>query len=92
MGHLYRITQHESENQMSISNISIVFGPTLLNGPPGTMSMANGAGQAGNGQVNGMGAANAAHIGDNAHWQNKAIETVLEHYVDIFVDDAETGA
>ena len=28
--HLSRVVQHESENQMSASNLGIVFGPTLL--------------------------------------------------------------
>lgn len=29
-----RIRQKESVNQMSVSNLSIVFGPTLLGAPP----------------------------------------------------------
>ncbi|KZT25115.1 RhoGAP-domain-containing protein [Neolentinus lepideus HHB14362 ss-1] len=65
MGHLHRITQYESVNQMSVSNLAIVFGPTLFG--------QNG----GNGQM------------ADASLQNKAIETVLEHYADIFVDEAE---
>ncbi|CAE6431774.1 unnamed protein product [Rhizoctonia solani] len=30
MGHLYRISEREHVNQMSRSNLAIVFGPTLL--------------------------------------------------------------
>lgn len=33
MAHL-RIRKMESINQMSVSNLSIVFGPTLLGAPP----------------------------------------------------------
>ena len=32
-GHLFRVQQMESENKMSISNLSIVFGPTLMDPP-----------------------------------------------------------
>lgn len=82
-----RISQLESENQMSISNLSIVFGPTLLGAPPAT-AMAN-SGQPMNGNGNGP-VVNAASMGDNAHWQNRAIETILEHYIDIFVDEGDS--
>lgn len=34
MGHLDKIRRHEGANQMSASNLSIVFGPTLLGAPP----------------------------------------------------------
>lgn len=34
MGHLDRIRRKEGVNQMSASNLSIVFGPTLLGAPP----------------------------------------------------------
>ncbi|WVR08891.1 hypothetical protein IAU60_005950 [Kwoniella sp. DSM 27419] len=34
MGHLDRVRRNESVNQMSVSNLSIVFGPTLLGAPP----------------------------------------------------------
>ncbi|KZT59454.1 RhoGAP-domain-containing protein [Calocera cornea HHB12733] len=37
MGHLHRIQQHADVNQMRISNLSIVFGPTLLSPPIGGM-------------------------------------------------------
>jgi hypothetical protein len=73
LGHLYRVSQYESENSMSIQNLAIVFGPTLFS------QMAPSAGA--NGQMNG-GMEDAAH-------QNKAVQTILEHYADIFVDDAD---
>ncbi|TFY79014.1 hypothetical protein EWM64_g4999 [Hericium alpestre] len=72
LGHLHKIVQHEAENSMSISNISIVFGPTLL----GQGMMANVS----NGQNGGM---------VDPTLQNKAIETILEHYTDIFIDESE---
>ncbi|GAA5970788.1 hypothetical protein JCM3765_006307 [Sporobolomyces pararoseus] len=34
MGHLDKVVQRESLNQMSVSNLSIVFGPNLLSPPP----------------------------------------------------------
>jgi len=58
---------------MSVQNLAIVFGPTLFGQP--------GAGA--NGQVNG-----AATMADAGH-QNKAIETILEQYTDIFVDETD---
>ncbi|KAF8491785.1 hypothetical protein JB92DRAFT_3005205 [Gautieria morchelliformis] len=70
LGHLHKISLHEAENQMGISNLAIVFGPTLFG---------IGGGGAGVGAVNGMA---------DATWQNKAIETILEHYADIFVDES----
>jgi len=52
---------------MSVSNLAIVFGPTLL-GPPPEDSMA---------------------VLQDMQWQCKAIETILEHYAEIFVDAEE---
>ncbi|KAI0730966.1 GTPase activating protein [Earliella scabrosa] len=70
MGHLHKVVQHEAQNQMSVQNLAIVFGPTLF-----------GQGQPGlNGAMNGMA---------DASLQNKAVETILEHYTDIFVDEGE---
>ncbi|GAA6024372.1 hypothetical protein JCM11491_001109 [Sporobolomyces phaffii] len=34
MGHLDKVAQRESVNQMSVSNLAIVFGPNLLSPPP----------------------------------------------------------
>ncbi|EJF59372.1 GTPase activating protein [Dichomitus squalens LYAD-421 SS1] len=70
MGHLHKVVQHEAQNQMSVQNLAIVFGPTLFGQvQPGL-----------NGAMNGMA---------DASLQNKAVETILEHYTDIFVDDGE---
>ncbi|KAF8587871.1 RhoGAP-domain-containing protein, partial [Ramaria rubella] len=69
LAHLHKISLHEPENQMGISNLAIVFGPTLF-------GVSNGAGS---GAANGMA---------DATLQNKAVETILEHYADIFVDES----
>ncbi|KAH8111067.1 RhoGAP-domain-containing protein [Phellopilus nigrolimitatus] len=82
LGHLYKIVQHEAQNAMSISNIAIVFGPTLFGLPSGPAAGAGGpASQQQMAQaVNGMA---------DAAFQNKAVETILEHYTDIFIDENE---
>ena len=67
LGHLDRVRQHESNNSMSISNLAIVFGPTLLGPPP----------------------EGASSVLQDMQWQCKAIETILEHYAEIFVDAEE---
>ncbi|KAF9219752.1 RhoGAP-domain-containing protein [Gyrodon lividus] len=76
LGHLHRIAQCEADNSMSLQNLAIVFGPTLFGQISGNGSTS--------GHVNG-GMADAA-------FQNKAIETILEHYTDIFVDESDSGA
>lgn len=65
MGHLDRIRRKDSVNQMSVSNLSIVFGPTLLGPPPHE------------------GGLNLEHMS----FQCKAIETILEKYNEIFVEE-----
>ena len=67
LGHLEKVRQHNASNSMSISNLAIVFGPTLL-GPPPT---------------------DASAVLQDMQWQCKAIETILEHYAEIFVDADE---
>ncbi|CAD6572989.1 MAG: hypothetical protein TREMPRED_000705 [Tremellales sp. Tagirdzhanova-0007] len=69
MGHLDRIRRNDSINSMSVSNLSIVFGPTLLGAPP---------------QEGGL---NLEHMS----FQCKAIETILERYNEIFVEDDSGG-
>ncbi|KAG9309469.1 hypothetical protein JVU11DRAFT_10438 [Chiua virens] len=76
MGHLHKIGQCEADNSMSIQNLAIVFGPTLF----GQISS--------NGSISGHGNGSMA----DAAFQNKAIETILDHYTDIFVDESEGGA
>ncbi|XP_025111393.1 rho GTPase-activating protein 45-like isoform X3 [Pomacea canaliculata] len=41
MHHLHRVATHSDENQMSSSNLGIVFGPTLLRPLEGTASLAS---------------------------------------------------
>ncbi|WWD21201.1 hypothetical protein CI109_105685 [Kwoniella shandongensis] len=65
MGHLDRVRRKDSVNQMSVSNLSIVFGPTLLGAPPEE------------------GGLNLEHMS----FQCKAIETILEKYHEIFVEE-----
>lgn len=67
LGHLDRVRQHSDKNQMSVSNLAIVFGPTLLRAP----------------------AENASNSIQDMQYQYKAIETILEHYRDIFVEAEE---
>ncbi|KAF8141964.1 hypothetical protein EV363DRAFT_1249073 [Boletus edulis] len=75
MGHLHKIARCEADNSMSIQNLAIVFGPTLF----GQISS--------NGSVSGH--VNGSMV--DAAYQSKAIETILEHYTDIFVDESEGG-
>ncbi|WRT69264.1 uncharacterized protein IL334_006248 [Kwoniella shivajii] len=70
MGHLDRVRRKESVNQMSVSNLSIVFGPTLLGAPPEE------------------GGLNLEHMS----FQCKAIETILEKYNEIFVEEDGGGS
>ncbi|ORY33022.1 Rho GTPase activation protein [Naematelia encephala] len=69
MGHLDRVRRKDSINQMSVSNLSIVFGPTLLGAPPNE------------------GGLNLEHMS----FQCKAIETILEKYHEIFVEEEESA-
>lgn len=93
MGHLHTVAQHESVNQMSVSNLAIVFGPNLLGAPPPHLApqYAAGAAAAGEGDVNGTapGAGQQQHGGGglaDMQWQCKAVETILSHFQEIFVE------
>ncbi|KAG6886103.1 hypothetical protein C0993_002622 [Termitomyces sp. T159_Od127] len=73
LGHLHRINQHATVNSMSMQNLAIVFGPTLFGISPTSAHP---------GQANGGSMVDAT-------LQNLAIETILNHYNDIFVDETE---
>ncbi|KAJ1017793.1 hypothetical protein NDA16_005110 [Ustilago loliicola] len=82
MGHLDKIRALEHLNQMSASNLAIVFGPTLLSPPPAGYEDgkpgANGTAQAAGGiQIHDM------------SFQCRAVETILDKYREIFVDEGE---
>ncbi|KAJ3502834.1 hypothetical protein NLJ89_g8709 [Agrocybe chaxingu] len=79
LGHLHRINQHAAENQMSMQNLAIVFGPTLFGQQTAAAAAAAG--------VNGQGGGGGAMA--DASFQNLAIETILNHYMDIFIDENE---
>ncbi|KAG6835147.1 hypothetical protein H0H93_004421 [Arthromyces matolae] len=76
LGHLYRINQHAAVNSMSMQNLAIIFGPTLFGISPASTGH--------QGQANGGMA--------DATLQNLAIETILNHYNDIFVDESEAAS
>lgn len=76
MGHLHKVREREAANQMGCVNLAIVFGPNLLGAPPTGYPVGPGGG----GAANGGGSALA-----DMPWQTKCVETILEHYVEIFV-------
>ncbi|EPQ31318.1 uncharacterized protein PFL1_06843 [Pseudozyma flocculosa PF-1] len=95
MAHLDRIKSEEHHNQMSASNLAIVFGPTLLSPPPtGASSGGGGAGMDGSANGGAAGTAGGAGGGGGMHLQDmsfqcRAVETILEKYREIFVDEGE---
>ncbi|CEH11907.1 -domain-containing protein [Ceraceosorus bombacis] len=96
MGHLDKIRSESDHNQMSISNLAIVFGPTLLSPPPADLSThpaSNGTGIGDNAANAGGADAAAGALGgaqlQDMSWQCKAVETILERYAAIFVDEGE---
>lgn len=78
------VSQHSAENSMSNSNLSIVFGPTLF----GLQAATNG------GVMSDASYQNLVTFHPLFYLQadipfDKAIETILNHYVDIFIDENE---
>ncbi|KAK0566095.1 Rho GTPase-activating protein [Tilletia horrida] len=97
MGHLDKIRAEESANQMSASNLAIVFGPTLLSPREGSapaLAAAAAAAAAANGAGGGgmmgdpLGQPSGVQLQDMA-FQCRAVETILEKYREIFVDESE---
>ncbi|GAA5877508.1 hypothetical protein JCM1840_003876 [Sporobolomyces johnsonii] len=87
MGHLDKVAQHESHNQMSVSNLAIVFGPNLLGAPP--PHLAHHFPAPASSSSGGAGANGASTQGGSLadmQWQCKCIETILMHYREIFVE------
>ncbi|CEQ41510.1 SPOSA6832_03229, partial [Sporobolomyces salmonicolor] len=85
MGHLDKVAQHESHNQMSVSNLAIVFGPNLLGAPPPHLAHhfpvpASSSSSGANGT-----STQGGSLAD-MQWQCKCIETILMHYREIFVE------
>ncbi|KAJ1574162.1 hypothetical protein NDA12_005999 [Ustilago hordei] len=78
--HLHKVTELQHLNQMSASNLAIVFGPTLLSPPPAGYEDRTTT------------AANASAGGIQLHdmtFQCRAVETILHKYREIFVDDGD---
>ncbi|KAF8646886.1 hypothetical protein AX16_007064 [Volvariella volvacea WC 439] len=73
MGHLHLVTQNSAKNNMTESNLAIVFAPSLF-GQPIPIGPNGAAGDS---------------MADAPH-QKQAIETILHHYRDIFVDESES--
>ncbi|SPC63250.1 related to GTPase-activating protein beta-chimerin [Ustilago sp. UG-2017b] len=80
MRHLHKVTELEHLNQMSASNLAIVFGPTLLSPPPAGYE--DGTTAAANGSVGGI------QLHDMS-FQCRAVETILHKYREIFVDEGD---
>jgi Rho GTPase-activating protein RGD1 len=83
-----RIVQHEAQNSMSIGNLAIVFGPTLF--PPTAPNGEDGlTGATIQNKVCLASWSPMRYLKKQIHFQ--AIETILEHYTDIFVDESEAA-
>ncbi|GAA5912316.1 uncharacterized protein JCM6883_003323 [Sporobolomyces salmoneus] len=94
MGHLDKVAQQESSNQMSVSNLAIVFGPNLLSPPPPHLahhfppppppqpSQSSASSTTTNGTTTEGGGGNLA----DTQWKCKCVETILAHYKEIFVE------
>ncbi|GAA5884654.1 hypothetical protein JCM3774_002549 [Rhodotorula dairenensis] len=88
MGHLDKVAQYEAVNQMSRSNLAIVFGPNLLGAPPPQLAHLY-PGPAPVTSPDGTPASSSGGGGgglQDMQWQCKCIETILQHFVEIFVE------
>ncbi|POY73436.1 hypothetical protein BMF94_3774 [Rhodotorula taiwanensis] len=89
MGHLDKIAQHDAVNQMSRSNLAIVFGPNLLGAPPPQLAHHfPGPASSSDGAANGSAPTTGGGGGglQDMQWQCKCVETILLHFVEIFVE------
>ncbi|MBW0491161.1 hypothetical protein O181_030876 [Austropuccinia psidii MF-1] len=113
MGHLDKIRRNETVNSMGVSNLAVIFGPTLLSPPPigfyqqaynttpsqqlnphnGSLNVGNLIGNQEMGQLNGSNHHNGSGAGGSAlqdmSAQCKVVETILEHYREIFVEEED---
>jgi hypothetical protein len=85
-----RIAQYASHNSMSASNLSIVFGPTLF-GDVQDATLNGGGIMADTALQNKVRHAHTTSREGVLTSASQAIETILEHYTDIFVDEVEGG-
>ncbi|KAJ3086797.1 hypothetical protein HK102_012447 [Quaeritorhiza haematococci] len=78
MAHLWKVQQNESENKMGIANLSIIWGPTLMDGPPAaTRSSSEISSMAGSADITVM-------MGADMKYQSKVVEIVLANFNTIF--------
>ncbi|GAA5993389.1 hypothetical protein JCM5350_002160 [Sporobolomyces pararoseus] len=100
MGHLDKVAERESINQMSVSNLSIVFGPNLLSPPPPHLAphfpppppppnpTSSGSSQStpsGDSTNTNGGGTGGGSLADT-QYKCKCVETILSHYKEIFVE------
>lgn len=90
---LDRISQYADQNSMSISNIAIVFGPTLFGAGANVMDGNTNGGpvMTDAGMQNKVGRHDTYLLQSGTDDHGQAIETILEHYNDIFVDETESA-
>ncbi|EGG08395.1 uncharacterized protein MELLADRAFT_116036 [Melampsora larici-populina 98AG31] len=96
MGHLDKVRRNESINSMSSSNLAVIFGPTLLSPPKSRSSIPNHSNQFPQDSlpndligVNGNGNPNNSNALLEMSAQCRAIETILVHYREIFVEEED---
>ncbi|CAG8505076.1 27620_t:CDS:10 [Racocetra persica] len=95
MGHLHKIVQNQEKNKMSVQNLGIVLGPTLM-GSPVVTAISNPVSSSGLSSGLSLQNPNMAlssplsNVSDGGGlndmgWQCKVVETILDNYLAIFV-------